>query len=842
MLTNLLKRSGVVLVAAALALAGCKGDTGPAGANGADGTNGTNGSNGTNGTNGTDGNNGVNGVAGKLSLTIDGVVTAPVNGTNTATITFTIRPAAAVCPGAVCDDGLSALGQKTFYATSYDPATNTFPTKNATGALSFSFTGFKFKGFTADGNGAQYTATRANPGFAPETSASAFVYGYISNKAAVPAPTTGHYMLPSMVSSAAKLYGTVAYTSNANVSGCENCHNAPYSKHGYRQARVAGLNDMVSCKACHTDQRAGTDGGWFMIADDPANYTKGFDDKGEFTVEPYFSKYAYTANLMNDTHNSHAFEFNYPQSISNCVTCHAGKLQNILTDANFKPTVCKSCHPVTGPVPADPTGGVEAGRAPALLSIFASKGVTGLHANIDLYAATAGGVDVNPAACNLCHKAGGIGKTFAQIHAGFNEAIYSAEGVRFADSIKVTVGATAFDPGTNLLTVPFTIAGTAANALVKPTVVVSLYGYGSKDFVVSGHGSAADGMRNLEYTDGATNNSARLVLDPAATTAGVTQWTATADLTTWASMITAGTVKRVQVAVLPAIGLDQTKAIGATNPAIAVTGATAAIELATGAVNPAPPGVAIVDTAKCNKCHDALATTFHGPNYGSAGVVGCRTCHWVGAGGSHLEMQSRSIDSYVHAIHQMQYFDIQNVDLTDPVAALRYGDHIEGNYPNFAGTLNCESCHTTPTKDSPAITYEVPDQTKSLPGILSASRAFKGGTRAIGGNVTGAIPAQISGPAERACGGCHRAQLINEDNASSLAAFYAHTTMAGTSVTDTSAASLTNVTTFLMNQVGVVPGTIAPVAGAEVEGCVICHPRAGSEHQALFNTWLNGLK
>src|SRR5574340_1397838 len=191
MRTKLLKRSGVVLVAAALALAGCKGDTGPAGANGADGTNGANGSNGTNGTNGTDGtngNNGVNGVAGKLSLTIDGVVTAPVNGTNTATITFTIRPAAAVCPGAVCNDTLSILGQKTFYATSYDPATNTFPTKNTTGPLSFSFTGIHFKGFTADGNGAQYTATRANPGFAPETSASAFVYGYITNNPAVPAP------------------------------------------------------------------------------------------------------------------------------------------------------------------------------------------------------------------------------------------------------------------------------------------------------------------------------------------------------------------------------------------------------------------------------------------------------------------------------------------------------------------------------------------------------------------------------------------------------------------------------------------------------------------------------
>jgi OmcA/MtrC family decaheme c-type cytochrome len=548
---------------------------------------------------------------------------------------------------------------------------------------------------------------------------------------------------------------------------------------------------------------------------------------------------------MNDVHNSHAFEFNYPQSMANCVTCHAGKLDLVLTDANFRPTVCKSCHPVAGPNPTNVTGGVEAGRAPSLQAIWAAKGigVQQLHAQFDLYAATANGVDVDPKACNICHQGPGtVGKTFKQIHGGFSKAIYSAEGVRYADSIKVTVGATSFDAGTNLLTIPFSIAGTASGALVKPTVVVSLYGYGSKDFVVSGHGTASDGKRNLEFAYGASGNSARLTLVPDTATAGTTSFTATADLTTWASMISAGTVKRVQVNVLPAIGLDQTRAVDgseyvlasgvptgpnpAYNPAIAVAGASVAIDLPTGAVNAGAYGTAIVDARKCNACHDALGTTFHGPNYGSAGVVACRVCHFVGAGAYHLEMQSRSIDSFVHAIHSMQAMDIFNVDRTDPTAALRYGDHVEGNYPNFAGTLNCESCHN-------AGSYEVPDQTKSLPGILSASSAFKAGTRNIG-----TVAAQISGPAERACGGCHRAQLINEDDASSLAAFYAHTTMFGTSVTDTTV--LTDVTAYLMGQVGAGPLTGA-IAGAQVETCVVCHPTAGSDHQALFNTWKNGL-
>jgi hypothetical protein len=52
----------------------------------------------------------------------------------------------------------------------------------------------------------------------------------------------------------------------------------------------------------------------------------------------------------------------------------------------------------------------------------------------------------------------------------------------------------------------------------------------------------------------------------------------------------------------------------------------------------------------------------------------------------------------------------------------------------------------------------VPDQTKSLPGLLSASDEVTGWDRKIGD-----MPEVVTGPAARACGGCHRAELINED-------------------------------------------------------------------------------
>jgi OmcA/MtrC family decaheme c-type cytochrome len=190
------------------------------------------------------------------------------------------------------------------------------------------------------------------------------------------------------------------------------------------------------------------------------------------------------------------------------------------------------------------------------------------------------------------------------------------------------------------------------------------------------------------------------------------------------------------------------------------------VDLASSALVGDAYGKAIVSADKCNKCHDALGTTFHNPNYGSAGVVACRICHTVRDGGAHLEMQSRSIDSYVHAIHSMQPFDIQKIDFSDPVASMRYDHHVESTYPNFT-LLNCESCHNPNT-------YEVPDQFRTLPGVLSAAQTITGKDRAIG-----TVPSIVTGPGARACGSCHRAEMINEDAAGDLASFGAHTATFG---------------------------------------------------------------
>jgi hypothetical protein len=136
-------------------------------------------------------------------------------------------------------------------------------------------------------------------------------------------------------------------------------------------------------------------------------------------------------------------------------------------------------------------------------------------------------------------------------------------------------------------------------------------------------------------------------------------------------------------------------------------------------------------------------------------------CHIVKSGGSHLEMQGRTIDSYIHAIHNSQQFDIGDIDFADPAQAEKYSIDAELPFPKH-GITNCEACH------NPGM-YNVPSQSKTLPGIISGSDTLKGKTRNIG-----EVPAYVTGPASLACGSCHRATLIREDSAEGLALFNRH--------------------------------------------------------------------
>jgi OmcA/MtrC family decaheme c-type cytochrome len=447
-------------------------------------------------------------------------------------------------------------------------------------------------------------------------------------------------------------------------------------------------------------------------------------------------------------------EFPYPQSMSSCATCHEGKLDVVLSDENFTVETCKSCHPVTGAVKMSEDGEevIYDTTGLALATILPPS----VHESLDLETTD----------CLMCHAEGGAAGTFSDIHTGYDDMIYTADGVRYSEVISVTVDGAEFD-GDSLTVQLSAVESEDLEGLdvedIVPTVMVGLYGWDTKDFIIGPHERLFDDNgdgeitrdgdeRTLEYEVGAEH--------PRATTVSAEggSWEVEFDLSAWTDMIDDGTVKRVEIAVMPALE-------DADGMMLALDAPSRTFDLATNEfVDDFYSEIVRVEDG-CENCHEALATNYHSPDRGG-NIVVCRLCHITKSGGSHLEMQSRSIDSYAHAIHAGQAFDIGDIDFTDPVQALHYEHHIEFPYPTH-GITDCDSCHTADSNN-------VPDQTESLPGLLSASDEVSGWDRKIG-----AVPEYVTGPASRACGGCHRAELINEDAPGELIPFNWHTKQGG---------------------------------------------------------------
>ncbi|MDH3511185.1 MAG: hypothetical protein OER85_10075 [Gammaproteobacteria bacterium] len=749
-----------------------------------------------------------------LALTINSVTSvADGAGAFDVTVEFSITK-----DGLPFDD-LVSLDEMRFYAVQYDSATGEY--LNGNKRLNDNFAPGAVAG--------DHVVTESSVPFAPEGPWAApfdgaHLYGYIAQGAlfqheggaGAEIPEGSHVHLYDDVANAALAFGTAdaadagAYASAANVAGCEKCHGEPYLKHGYRDPIVAGLPDFASCKSCHYDDRGGGHWDWQYMVDDPSNWaTAGLPDAD------VAAEYAYKAKLMNDVHMAHAMEFPYPQSMSNCATCHEGKLDLVLADSNFTAETCKSCHPVQGNdawpeyeladgTEIDEEPYAQPNRAPPMAYLWTLAGVEAFH-SIELDCASCHGVLVDV-------------PTFDELHTGYDVSIANAAGERYRDLYSASID------NVSLADDVMTIEFSASDPAIVPELLVSFYGWDSKQYIVPSHmrdgtdrcvgrGGSAAGC-DLEIAPGDTN-PVFTSLDEVPPGSG--SWVATLDLTQWIDgqpgfipdLIGDGVIRKAEVTVTPELEL---MVAGHDHPIDVVLDAVGqTVDVGSGALiaDYFKRDNAIVDTDKCDVCHDSLASSFHdGSGRGGGGIQVCKNCHNPTFPGSHVEMASRSIDNYVHAIHSFQDFDIEDTfEVFDPVLAKRYDQHIKHVFPRFT-IRNCEACHVEAGKTGPdggtyPVVYDVPDQSQSMPGVLSVSDPVATSYTMVDREVTegcdpcipetiavevpagrsiGAVPEQVTGPASRACGGCHRGRLIKADAANELAAFNAHTKAGGTYV------------------------------------------------------------
>ena len=127
-----------------------------------------------------------------------------------------------------------------------------------------------------------------------------------------------------------------------------------------------------------------------------------------------------------------------------------------------------------------------------------------------------------------------------------------------------------------------------------------------------------------------------------------------------------------------------------------------------------------------------------------------------------------SLDSYVHAIHSMQDFDVVEHRLQGPgpgPAVRRAHDHAVPD----------------PRRDQLRVLPLPRARTKcrTRPRLCRRSCRRRPTNETWDRNI-GTVPSVVTGPATTACGGCHRAQLINEDKAGGLAVLNQHFTQAAT--------------------------------------------------------------
>jgi OmcA/MtrC family decaheme c-type cytochrome len=472
----------------------------------------------------------------------------------------------------------------------------------------------------------------------------------------------------------------------ADPKGCDNCHMKNLLKHGYISTRPIDQNgkerSFLNCVVCHNNGRPSHDG-------TPAD---ALNLNGDNTTD---------STLRNTVHAYHVYA-KYPQSMSNCVTCHTdGQLEYVVSNAFKDYDTCQTCH---GDLLRQDVDNEED-------YLIKNESVRGFHRNIYT-------------GCYTCHGDEAVARNYAEIHNGgysFSKYYYDTEtkkATRWSERVKYKIDKITYDNESRELTVNWSV-------LVDGKLYDLNDNYETADFDF--------GTDNLTDKKGAYVlvgylgfGSKDVVAYVRANTSINGDGTATSTLTLDNTTLTEYDVKAVKVGILGAPAYKGSATLNDSRH-IAVTNITENFDLETKS-RIKDVGLT-VSQAKCDSCHNELI--IHGSGY-VGNPDSCMFCHNPASAAGYYAEQSRALDTYLHALHEGQ-------PLPDGSGAME-------EYP--AGSMgNCAKCHIDG--------FTIPNQIDDLGVYLSGKTARDDRpNRAVTDGVT-------VGPAAAACGSCHKAYMIS---------------------------------------------------------------------------------
>ncbi len=413
------------------------------------------------------------------------------------------------------------------------------------------------------------------------------------------------------------------------------------------------------------------------------------------------------------------FEADYPADMTSCVVCHKDGSGNLVASVMSQPasiTLCQTCH--RGDI--DPFDTASASydaddvKEQVIEDIFAKAGRTGTIVSTHKTMVVTNGQD-----CSDCH-------TITDFHSGKSKEnalaetiAYKIDSVTVADG-KATIKWYAYNPNDDTkydLSLKTATTGKPLFIHTAPStdpvvdgvwLLVGYYAAGTNDIIGYDSYYNASTTTIWSVTTFGSDKVATSVVPLSSTKIGT---------------LTPSSTKGI----IGIIGAPLVDGVGAK-----VTSVTKDFNLSTGALT---SSTAIANDAKCSNCHDNIL--LHAGRHTAIGnAIACRICHNPTSSAGHYAQQSRSLKSYVHAVHEGQ-------------ADSGTGEILVTGYPNTMA--DCSACHD-------AGTYSVPNQTKSLGGVVGTLGTSKATT----------------GPASIACLSCHVAyQYVRPRNTTTGAVDYA---------------------------------------------------------------------